>query len=225
MVFEMELKKYLLDLGVSKVGFADIDGLASDFLDLPNGISLILKLPKKCVDYIENDEYDKYWMLFHKTMAEITKIALLGEEFIKNKGYNAFALTMDRNECDMEKLLSILPLKTIATKSGLGWIGRSSLFVCEEYGSAVCLSGILTDMPLEFAHSIEDSYCDDCEECQDACPVAAINPIKWNSRLNRSDIIDIEVCSEYVIDQFRKGSGCSKCLSECKLTQEYYKKI
>ena len=87
MVFEMELKKYLLDLGVSKVGFADIDGLASDFLDLPNGISLILKLPKKCVDYIENDEYDKYWMLFHKTMAEITKIALLGEEFIKNKGY------------------------------------------------------------------------------------------------------------------------------------------
>ena len=80
-------------------------------------------------------------------------------------------------------------------------------------------------MPIEFAHSIEDSYCDDCEECQDACPVAAINPTKWNSRLNRSDIIDIEVCSEYVIDQFRKGSGCSKCLSECKLTQEYYKKI
>ena len=167
----MELKKYLLDLGVSKVGFADIDGLASDFLDLPNGISLILKLPKKCVDYIENDEYDKYWMLFHKTMAEITKIALLGEEFIKNKGYNAFALTMDRNECDMEKLLSILPLKTIATKSGLGWIGRSSLFVCEEYGSAVCLSGTRTSCSSASSRAPSTSW--------RTCPAASTTTSRW----------------------------------------------
>ena len=57
---------------------------------------------------------------------------------------------MTRNECDMKKLLSILPYKTIATKSGLGWIGRSALFVTPEYGSAVALGAILTDMPLEF---------------------------------------------------------------------------
>ena len=123
----------------------------------------------------------------------------------------------------MEKLLSKLPYKTLATTSGLGWIGRSALFVCEEYGSAVALSAVLTDMPLKTGNAITDSFCDECEECQKACPVDAINPKKWNSRLNRGDIIDIETCSQYVIDQYKFGLGCSKCLSNCKLTQEYFK--
>lgn len=219
-----ELEKYLLGLGVSKVGYADVDGLASEFVDLPNGISLVLKLPKETIHLVENEDYPEYWKSFHAKIAELTQIALKGEEYIKSKGYNAFALTMQRNECDMEKLLSILPYKTIATKSGLGWIGRSALFVTPEYGSAVALGAILTDMPLEFGTPITDSQCDECENCQNACPVNAINPQKWNDRLNRKDIIDIEACSEYIIDQYKNGLGCTKCMSECKLTQEYLKR-
>lgn len=218
-----ELKEYLLELGASKVGYANVEGLASAFVDLPNGISLVLKLPKKAMQLVEAEDYQAYWKCFHSKIAELTEIALKGEEHIKNLGYNAFALTMTRNECDMEKLLSILPYKTIATKSGLGWIGRSALFVTPEYGSAVALGAILTDMPLEFGKPITDSECDDCENCQKACPVGAINPQKWNDRLNREDIIDIEACSEYIIDQYKNGLGCTKCMSECKLTQEYLK--
>lgn len=219
-----ELEKYLLELGASKVGYADVTGLANEFIDLPYGISLVLKLPKETIQLVEDEEYQEYWKSFHAKIAELTQIALKGEEFIKSKGYNAFALTMQRNECDMKKLLSILPYKTIATKSGLGWIGRSALFVTPEYGSAVVLGAILTDMPLEFGNPITDSQCDDCENCQNACPVGAINPQKWNDRLNRKDIIDIEACSEYIIDQYKNGLGCTKCMSECKLTQEYLKK-
>ena len=219
-----ELKKYLLNLGVSKVGYADVKGLASEFVDLPNGISLVLKIPKETIQLVIDEDYEDYWKSFHKQIAILTDIALKGEEYIKDLGYNAFALTMTRNECDMEKLLSILPYKTIATKSGLGWIGRSALFVTPEYGSAVALGAILTDMPLEFGTPITDSECDECENCQKACPVKAINPQKWNDRLNREDIIDIEACGEYIIDQYKNGLGCTKCMSECKLTQEYLKR-
>ena len=219
----INLQEYLKKLGVSKVGFADVNGITNDFIDLPNGISLVLKLPKKAMEYVNDEDYEAYWKCFHSKIAELTEISLKGEEYIKNLGYDAFALTMTRNECNMEKLLSILPYKTIATKSGLGWIGRSALFVTPEYGSAVALGAILTDMPLEFGKPITDSQCDDCENCQKACPVAAINPTKWNDRLNREDIIDIETCRDYVIDQYRNGLGCTKCMSECKLTQEYLK--
>ena len=219
-----EVEKYLLGLGASKVGYANVEGLASEFVDLPNGISLVLKLPKEAMKFLDDEDYESYWKCFHGKVAELKEIALKGEEYIKSKGYNAFALTMERNECDMEKLLSILPYKTIATKSGLGWIGRSALFVTPEYGSAVTLCGILTDMPLKFGNPITDSECDDCENCQNACPVGAINPQKWNDRLNREDIIDIEVCGEYIIDQYKNGLGCTKCMSECKLTQKYLKK-
>ena len=219
-----ELEKYLLSQGASKIGYANVEGLANEFIDLPYGISLVLKLPKKAIEYVNEEDYEKYWKCFHGKVAELKEIALKGEEYIKSKGHNAFALTMERNECDMAKLLSILPYKTIATKSGLGWIGRSALFVTPEYGSAVILGGILTDMPLEVGTPITDSECDDCENCQEACPVNAINPQKWNDRLNRKDIIDIEACGEYIIDQYKSGLGCTKCMSECKLTQEYLKK-
>lgn len=219
-----DIKNYLIKMGVSKVGFADVDGLASEFVDLPNGISLVLKLPKEAMYLIKEEEYKEYWKCFHSQIDKLTEIALEGEKHIKNLGYDAFALTMTRNECDMEKLLSILPYKTIATKSGLGWIGRSALFVTPEYGSAIVLGAILTDMPLDFDEPITDSECDDCTNCQDACPVNAINPKKWNARLNRSDIIDIEACGEYIIGQAKAGLGCTKCMSECKLTLEYLKK-
>lgn len=215
------LKEYLTEIGASKVGFADVDGLASEFTDLPNGISIVLKIPKRAMKYVEEEDYESYWSCFHSQIDKLTEISLKGEKYIKNLGYNAFAITMDRNECDMKKLLSILPYKTIATKSGMGWIGRSALFVTPEYGSAVALGGILTDMPLELGVPITDSQCDDCENCQNACPVDAINPQKWNDRLNREDIIDIETCREYIVDQYKNGLGCTKCMCECKLTKKY----
>ena len=215
------LKDYLIGEGISKVGFTKVN--LSEFPSLDYGIALVLKLPRQAIQLLLDDDFKRYWKIFYNQIDILTDIALKAESLIKDNGYDAFALTMQRNECDMEKLLSKLPYKTLATTSGLGWVGRSALFVCEEYGSAVALSGILTDMPLDVGQPITDSYCDDCEECQKACPVDAINPKKWNSRLNRSDIIDIEACSEYVIDQFKSGLGCSKCLSNCRLTQEYFK--
>lgn len=215
------LKNYLISEGVSKVGYCKVN--CDDFPSLGYGIALVLKLPKEAIQALLDDEFRKYWNIFHEQINILTKTALNTEKLIKDNGYDAFALTMQRNECDMEKLLSKLPYKTLATTSGLGWVGRSALFVCEEYGSAVALSAILTDMPLEIGKAITDSFCDECEECQKACPVDAINPMKWNSRLNRSDIIDIETCSQYVIDQYKSGLGCSKCLCNCKLTQEYFK--
>lgn len=215
------LKDYLIGEGISKVGFTKVN--LSEFPSLDYGVALVLKLPRQAIQLLLDDDFMRYWKIFHNQIDILTDIALKAESLIKDNGYDAFALTMQRNECDMEKLLSKLPYKTLTTTSGLGWIGRSALFVCEEYGSAVALSGILTDMPLDVGQPITDSYCDDCDECQKACPVDAINPKKWNSRLNRSDIIDIEACSEYVIDQFKSGLGCSKCLSNCRLTQEYFK--
>ena len=59
------IQEYLIQLGASKVGFADVNGLASEFIDLPNGISIVLKLPKKTIESIEDENYEKYWKCFH----------------------------------------------------------------------------------------------------------------------------------------------------------------
>ena len=75
-----ELKEYLINLGASKVGFADVNGLANEFVDLPNGISLVIKLPKKAMSYIEEEDYKSYWSCFHEQIDKLTEISLKGEE-------------------------------------------------------------------------------------------------------------------------------------------------
>ena len=54
-----ELKEYLINLGASKVGFADVNGLAKEFVDLPNGISLVLKIPKETIHLVGSPSTDK----------------------------------------------------------------------------------------------------------------------------------------------------------------------
>lgn len=97
-----ELKEYLMELGASKVGFADVEGVASEFVDYPNGISLVLKIPKETIQLVIDEDYEKYWKSFHHQIGKLTRISHKGERYIKNLGYDAFALTMKRNECDME---------------------------------------------------------------------------------------------------------------------------
>ena len=69
---------------------------------------------------------------------------------------------------------SELPLKWLAKRAGLGWIGKNSLLLTEEYGSWVIWDAVPLmeefppDEPKEFAG------CGDCDECVRACPTSAI---------------------------------------------------
>ena len=107
------LRKYLIDEGVSKVGYCSVN--IDDFPNLNNAISLVLKLPKEAIENLLDDEFRKYWDIFHEELDKLTEISIKAEQMIKDNGYDAFALTMKRNECNMEKLLSKMPYKTLAT--------------------------------------------------------------------------------------------------------------
>lgn len=124
-----ELEKYLLRLGASKVGYANVEGLASEFIDLPYGISLVLKLPKEAMKFLEDEDYESYWKCFYSNVGKLKEIALKGEEFIKSKGYNAFALTMERNECDMEKAIKHTSLQNDSYKIRT-WLDWTFSTVC-----------------------------------------------------------------------------------------------
>ncbi len=68
-----ELKDYLIELGASKVGFANVNGLANEFVDLPNGISIVLKLPKETIQLVKDEEYEAYWKSFHREIGKLTR--------------------------------------------------------------------------------------------------------------------------------------------------------
>jgi len=63
--------------------------------------------------------------------------------------------------------------KTWAARCGLGWIGKNTLLVNENFGSFVFIVIILTDIELEY-DEVYNKNCGNCNLCVEACPVGAI---------------------------------------------------
>ncbi|MBI1747784.1 MAG: tRNA epoxyqueuosine(34) reductase QueG [Acidobacteria bacterium] len=63
--------------------------------------------------------------------------------------------------------------KAFAQQSGLGWIGKHTNVITEEYGSWMFLSEILVTAVLDYDLPADDQ-CGHCRLCIDACPTEAI---------------------------------------------------
>ncbi len=63
--------------------------------------------------------------------------------------------------------------KELAQRAGLGWIGKNTLLITEEFGSWVFLGEILLDIEIE-PDSPEKNKCRDCNLCIESCPSQAL---------------------------------------------------
>lgn len=68
---------------------------------------------------------------------------------------------------------SPLPEVAVATRAGLGLLGRHGLLIVPPYGSYVFLGTILTNAPLDFLPEVMPELCMECNRCQEVCPTGA----------------------------------------------------
>jgi epoxyqueuosine reductase len=71
----------------------------------------------------------------------------------------------------------VLPLKLLATRSGLANYGRNNITYVQGMGSFMRLTAVYSDMPCESESWQEPkmmSHCKDCELCRRTCPTGAI---------------------------------------------------
>ena len=220
-----EIEDFLKSKGAEVVGFASLEGIKNVPEEYPNSILIGIPIEKEALKTIYTDDQSIYVEAVKSLSLELNDIVLEGEDYIKeNMNYNALAISRERVAKDLEGLASKIPHKTTGTRSGLGWIGRCALLISPKYGAALRLSTILTDMPIKVGTPIDDSLCDDCTDCQDICPVDAINEVKWDSRKEREEYFDAEKCFEFIKEEMKRTHGnslCAKCGLACPYTKEY----
>jgi epoxyqueuosine reductase len=71
--------------------------------------------------------------------------------------------------------------KELAQRAGLGWIGKNTILITEEFGSWVFLGEILLDIELKTDEK-KDNKCGDCNICVSSCPSNAfLRPYSLNA--------------------------------------------
>ena len=224
MDLSFELKNYLLMKGANKVGFADMSNI-TPIKGLNIGVVFYLVYPKEIVVGMQNAPTLDYLNELIRLNSKLDELGMICEDFLIDNGYNAYAQTKER----WKNEFNLLPHKTIATRAGLGWMGKSALFITTEYGSALRLSSVLTDAPLKIGKPILKSKCGECMGCKVACPGEAISGLNWNCKLSRDDFFDNDKCEKYALMVSKENLGkadtiCGKCIFACPHTQKYIKK-
>lgn len=229
-IITSELKKLLSTYGADLVGVGDLAELPGEAREnMPFGISIAVAIDPAVIRGIAEGPTNSYLESYHVINRRLDELVKIGAKYIEDCGYRANARTKNSVKVDEDGLNTVLPHKTIATRSGLGWIGKCALLVTKEYGAAVRLSSIITDAPLIADTPINEAGCGSCTECVKACPGKAVKDINWNIRLEREAFFDPVKCKQASREAAKKHvnvemSLCGKCIQVCPFTQRYIRK-
>lgn len=220
-----EIKKIMYDRGADLIGIGDMSGVEN--CNYKTGISIAVALPENIIIDLQTAPTKEYYDLYYSLNKKLNEIILLGENFLKNRGFEAYAQTTERVEVNQNKR-SKLPHKTVATRSGLGWIGKNGLLVTFQYGSAIRISSLLTNAPLKYDEPVNQSYCGTCSQCVKNCPAQALKGSLWTVGMQREEIVNVEKCYKKQVEIMSKSTGietdlCGKCFAVCSYTKRYLK--
>ena len=76
---------------------------------------------------------------------------------------------------DVQGTSGELSLRHAAVSAGLGKFGRHNLVIHPRFGTRVCFSAVLTDLPLATSDPVQDELCIHCDLCVKNCPAAALD--------------------------------------------------
>jgi len=218
MYYNDVIKEFFHNLGVPLVGFADLAPIDQEARhSLRYGISIALPHYNETLEKIAAGASVEALCAVNARNKEIKDISVSGEEFIKSQGFKAISQANVKRNADFKTPLSH---KTIATLAGVGYIGKSGLLVTSEYGPAVRLSSILTDMPFKTGKPTTDSGCGECRTCVDVCPGGALLNHLWSVGSERSDIMDLRLCNEEIkrrqeMYDVTGDAICGLCVAVC----------
>ena len=215
------------------IGFSYLEGLLpKKFEQLDHGITIGIKLDDPIINRIKGGPTAEYAEHYDKVNTTLDKIALDVKKMLKKLGNKAEIIkaTMEPGEekkyPNYLKTLSVdFQHKTAATRSGLGWIGKTALFVSSQFGPRIRVVTVLTNQKLETGQPVVDSLCGHCDICVRKCPAQASNGKNWSLGMRREDFFDAFKCRSTAREIAKQRIGrdktiCGICIAVCPVGEK-----
>jgi epoxyqueuosine reductase QueG len=208
------------------LGFAYIGQTPlSKFPELPHAVSLMVQLDKAVAEAVTGGPNAAYYAEYLDKNDLLDSVAGQVAELILGAGGRAVAVAASKRT-DPVGIKGDFPHKLAAVKAGLGWIGRSSLFLTREHGPWLRLATVLTDLALAPEGPLMKNHCGTCQKCVEACPAGAIAGNSWTPGLERERLVDVRRCDVWKIEHYGQFEGlvCGICMAVCPYGQKSRKR-
>jgi epoxyqueuosine reductase len=222
---QLKIKDTLLKAGASKIGFANLSALPNVSTKFPSAISILVKLDPIIIEGIKNTPTTEYCTEYDRINVLLDSLVNIADNLLKEFGFLTLTpkATVKASELDIFKAL--IPHKTAARLSGLGWIGKNALLITEEYGSAVRLASVFTNADFKYDSPLDKVKCGNCMNCKKVCPGNAVKGINWTLDAKQKGYYDRTRCREVVENFMNKGvvskAICGICIANCPFTEKY----
>jgi epoxyqueuosine reductase len=223
-----DLRRLLTGRGAALVGYADLHEVPAEARPgLPRGVSIAVALEPRTIRDIEQAPTPEYFALYQSANQFLNELAAAAVEFLTARGHRAEAWP-STGGIDLTTLSVQVQHKTLATRAGLGWIGKMALLITPEFGAAQRFVSVLTDAPLPVGEPIDEGRCGECRVCTEKCPAGASTGRNWKLGMARAEVFDAFACREWSQERAqRTGDGipiCGRCVAVCPYTQGYLRR-
>jgi epoxyqueuosine reductase QueG len=211
------LRGKLREWGASIVGVGLLEGLVPyPWDELVYGVSIGVRLSETIVDELVVGPTKAYAYHYHAMNRFLDDLAILTMNLLQENGYRAFPIPTSQT-VNLKLHEGHLSHKMVATRAGLGWIGKSALLITPEFGPRLRLTSVLTDAPLQAGKPVVESSCESCQECMKACPVEAIRGETWSRKSERANLLDVDRCAMKIdVGKTEVGAPvCGVCVQVC----------
>ena len=225
-----ELRTLLQSNGADLVGIADLNEVPPDFRGgYPIGISIAVALNPRIIAGITEGPTKKYDEEYERVNQRLDMLGHLTAKYLTQRGHNAMFKAIADITADPNKLSTLLPHKTVATRAGLGWIGKCALLINKKFGSAIRLTSVVSDVVFPTSEPVNTSFCGKCTDCVEVCPSHAPSGQSWTVGIYRDSFFDAHACRKNAREMTLTRIGiqksiCGMCIAICPWTLKYIEK-
>lgn len=211
---------FLRDAGVAFWGAAASPAESWPYApELPFALSLAWPIDPDIIAEVENGPTAAYMAEYHRINRRLREVSDGLAALLRAHGGRAEPV-QPRGSPDptVEDFVDarVFAHKTAATQAGLGWIGKTALFVSPGFGPRVRLATVFTDLELPVGTPVTRSRCGSCDRCVKACPAGAGRDVAWTAGMPRSELLDYYACERQNASNIGTvGDICGICVAVC----------